>query len=281
MFKLSSELPQFFFIGSSDQEKAANKLNTDVAGINPTVRNRYDTFKLPNTTGDMMAAADRSTKRGISSLKKQTATNVKTAAGDTAKGAQSRGYGGAILEDMIAKARSRTSGQGTNAMQDLLTKRGQMDPQLMQMGNQNAMQLLAGGQGVDLQNMNNLFQKYGLQGNIVGMLKDDTWFDDVLAIGNMASGFFGGGGGGGGEEQMISAAAAASDARLKEKLELVGTSPSGINIYNFNYIKNPGKRYQGVIAQELFGEHSCAVEKDEEGFYKVDYSKIDVEFKEV
>ena len=69
-----------------------------------------------------------------------------------------------------------------------------------------------------------------------------------------------------------------SDRRLKKNIEIIGKSPSGINIYSFEY-KNPkhGKYvYQGVMADEIpskfVGIHSS-------GYNMVDYSYLDVEFK--
>ena len=67
-----------------------------------------------------------------------------------------------------------------------------------------------------------------------------------------------------------------SDARLKENISLVGKSPSWINIYEFNYIGNP-IRYRGVMADEV--GYASSTNKD--GYYMVDYSKVDVEFKKV
>jgi len=66
-----------------------------------------------------------------------------------------------------------------------------------------------------------------------------------------------------------------SDIRLKENIRLVGKSPSGINIYEFEYknkLINKGV-YRGVIAQEL----DKKILKIENGYYKVDYTKIDVD----
>lgn len=76
------------------------------------------------------------------------------------------------------------------------------------------------------------------------------------------------------------AAAAASDENLKENIVSVGKSPSGFNIIEFNYKRQPSRRYRGVSAQELLNKRPDAViEKD--GKLSVDYSKIDVKFKEV
>jgi hypothetical protein len=67
-----------------------------------------------------------------------------------------------------------------------------------------------------------------------------------------------------------------SDRRAKEDINLIGKSPSGLNIYKFKYI-NDNNYYQGVMAQEV--PHASIL--GENGFYKVDYSKVDVEFKKV
>jgi len=65
-----------------------------------------------------------------------------------------------------------------------------------------------------------------------------------------------------------------SDIRLKENIELIGKSPSNINIYKFNY-KDNLTTYQGVIANEV---PWAAIEHDN-GYIMVDYNKVDVEFK--
>ena len=65
-----------------------------------------------------------------------------------------------------------------------------------------------------------------------------------------------------------------SDIRLKDNIELVGKSPSDINIYNFTYLNDP-KVYQGVMAQEV----PWASVKHDSGYLMVDYNKVDVDFK--
>lgn len=67
-------------------------------------------------------------------------------------------------------------------------------------------------------------------------------------------------------------AAAISDRRLKENITKVGISPSGINIYDFNYIGNP-KRFRGVMADEVPWASDQI-----HGIKFVDYSKTDVNF---
>jgi len=73
-----------------------------------------------------------------------------------------------------------------------------------------------------------------------------------------------------------------SDRRLKTDINLIGVSPSGINIYEFRFIADPSRKYQGVIADELLNsQFSDAVYIDADGYYAVDYTKIDVDFKEI
>ena len=67
-----------------------------------------------------------------------------------------------------------------------------------------------------------------------------------------------------------------SDIRLKDDIKLDGKSPSGIKIYNFKY-KGDDKKYQGVMAHQV-PEASFV---GDDGYLKVNYNKLDVEFKEI
>ena len=71
-----------------------------------------------------------------------------------------------------------------------------------------------------------------------------------------------------------------SDVRLKTNIELVGQSPLGLNIYTWNYIdsKYGVGTYRGVMAQEV---PEYARTKDSQGYYMVDYNKIDVEHEKI
>ena len=91
-------------------------------------------------------------------------------------------------------------------------------------------------------------------------------FNDVLSVantvGNLASNFIKPG----------------SDRRLKKDIKLVSISPSGLKIYNFKYkdTKFGVGEFQGVMSDEI---PYNAVVSHEDGFDRVDYSKLDVEFK--
>ena len=71
-----------------------------------------------------------------------------------------------------------------------------------------------------------------------------------------------------------------SDRTLKKNISLIGKSPSGINIYSFEY-KNPkhgNDIYQGVMADEISSKFTV---RHPDGYNMVDYSYLDVEFKAI
>ena len=70
-----------------------------------------------------------------------------------------------------------------------------------------------------------------------------------------------------------------SDIRLKRNINYISTSPSGLNVYEYNYLWS-NKKYRGVMAQELLDKFPKAVSKSF-GFYNVDYDMIDVKFEEI
>lgn len=136
------------------------------------------------------------------------------------------------------------------------------------------------------------FGNVSAQGKIA---RGQNWADTAITVGSQfdvprpsggaaAAGGAGasaaGGAGAGGSAAGL--AALFSDVRLKQNIKLVRPSKSGIPIYEFEYInKDLGKgRYEGVIAQDLLESHPEAV-KEKDGFYSVDYSLIDVDFKEI
>lgn len=69
-----------------------------------------------------------------------------------------------------------------------------------------------------------------------------------------------------------------SDARLKRNIELIGTRDDGLKIYTFNYVWSD-VTWVGVMAQDLLEQpqFAHAVRMDEDGFYSVNYNKINFE----
>ena len=73
---------------------------------------------------------------------------------------------------------------------------------------------------------------------------------------------------------------AASTKKIKDNIVKVGKSKAGHNIYEFNY-KGDSRRYTGVIAEEIQKTVPEAVAALPTGHLGVNYSLIDVDFKEV
>jgi hypothetical protein len=69
-----------------------------------------------------------------------------------------------------------------------------------------------------------------------------------------------------------------SDVRLKRNIELIETRDDGLQIYTFNYIWSD-VTWVGVMAQDLLEQpqFAHAVRMDADGFYSVNYSKINFE----
>ena len=93
------------------------------------------------------------------------------------------------------------------------------------------------------------------------------------------------GGGGSGILGMIVSAGVqgaimASDDRLKYDITRIGTSPSGIPKYTFKYRMDGkhGPKYMGTSAQDLIamGREDAVGQTEKDGFYAVDYSKLDI-----
>ena len=71
-----------------------------------------------------------------------------------------------------------------------------------------------------------------------------------------------------------------SDRRLKENIQKIGESISGLGIYKFNYI-GQAKQYIGAMADEVIKVVPEAVSTMSNGYLGVNYNLIDVTFKEV
>ena len=79
---------------------------------------------------------------------------------------------------------------------------------------------------------------------------------------------------------IAGSAIAASDKTLKENIVKVGQSPSGFNIYEWNYLWSP-ERFRGVIAQEVQKVKPKAVLSNIFGYLMVDYNKLDVNMERI
>ena len=89
-------------------------------------------------------------------------------------------------------------------------------------------------------------------------------------------------------EQMLGTAAGIglgiwkSDRRLKEDIVFVGyDDTTDLNVYEFTYKDIPGRRFVGVIADEVEPKHPHAVMRDEHGVMHVNYGMLNLEMSEV
>lgn len=73
-----------------------------------------------------------------------------------------------------------------------------------------------------------------------------------------------------------------SDRRLKDNIEYVGTDEiTGLNLYEFNYLNDPDRRFIGVMADEVMEYNPDAVIEGDDGYYAVDYDMLGIEMVEV
>ena len=103
--------------------------------------------------------------------------------------------------------------------------------------------------------------QYGMAGSIIS--------GTLGLAGSIAGGAMAGGGGG----------APGSDRKLKKNINKIGESPSGLNIYSFKYkdTKHGEGLFQGVMSDEV--PQKAVGTRD--GYDTVDYSMLDVEFKQI
>ena len=83
----------------------------------------------------------------------------------------------------------------------------------------------------------------------------------------------------GGASSAATAALMGSDRKLKKNINKIGKSPSGLNIYSFEYkdSKHGDGVFQGVMSDEI--PQKAVSTKD--GYDMVNYSMLDVEFKQI
>ena len=78
------------------------------------------------------------------------------------------------------------------------------------------------------------------------------------------------------------ASIASSDIRVKEDVEQVDVSPEGYKVYEFNYKNDTtNTRYRGVMAQDVVNINPMAVHIRDDGYFAVDYAKLDVDMEVV
>ena len=134
-----------------------------------------------------------------------------------------------------------------------------------------AQQIAAGeaaSQTRELQKTQQLFQNAADEQAAAQAKADQATAQKNQAIGDAISGGIG-----------LVGSLAGSDRKLKKNIKLIGKSPSGLNIYAFEYINKlfGDGIYQGVMSDEI--PTNAVVNNGD--YDMVDYSKLDVEFKQI
>ena len=116
----------------------------------------------------------------------------------------------------------------------------------------------------------NQMSAYGASANMIGSQMQMTGAI-IGGVASMAGGALSGG--------LSKGGALGSDRRLKKNINKISKSPSGLNIYSFEYkdSKYGEGLFQGVMSDEVPQE----VVGTRDGYDTVDYSKLDVEFKQI
>jgi hypothetical protein len=68
-----------------------------------------------------------------------------------------------------------------------------------------------------------------------------------------------------------------SDIRLKRDIVELGQLKSGLHLYRYRYVGH-SRRYVGVMAQEVMQFDPDAVIVGDDGFLRVDYQRLGLEF---
>lgn len=73
-----------------------------------------------------------------------------------------------------------------------------------------------------------------------------------------------------------------SDRRLKEDIKLIGQdAATGLNLYEFSYINGDGRRFRGVMADEVAPRFPDAVHYNALGYASVNYEQLGIDMVEV
>ena len=171
-----------FFTGQSDQEKASQSLYSEVANVDPNVKNRFDTYNDPFSYGDVSKNVNEAFGSAKDAIEKDTADQAAKSQAGAAASMASRGItGGSALTDTQSGIAEKLNTSKSSALSRLGSAKASSLGDIMKYFNQLGLAKTQGAQNVDLANMSNLFQKLGLEGGAIGGLSDETWLDDALA----------------------------------------------------------------------------------------------------
>ena len=264
------------------QERAQKKLDEEIAGrqdiINPyenvadlsaQISNPFANLQVATGAAEMQAEqADISLANTLDTLRATGAGSAGATALAQAAARSKQGIAATIQQQEAQNARLRAQGEQAAMGARLGEARRLQEADIL--GRTFQFQAQEAREIADISRQAGMVQQYGQQR-----------FD---ALGQMGAstgavlGAFAGGIGGGLGQKIGSGKGKKSDRRLKKDIKFLRLSPSGLKIYSFKY-KNQDGIYEGVMSDEI---PNYAVVKNFRGIYDgVDYSKIDVEFKQI
>ena len=188
----------------TQQSKAASQLygdernfGTQLQGMNPQVTNRFNGYQDPFSYGNEESAINQMYNQEQGDINRTAASDTANSNRGTASRLASQGItGGSVLNSAVNEGANNVSKNKYNALSNLKSTRLGLEPGLMENANNRQFAQTGAAQNVDFQNMNNLFQKYGMiagnygqQGNAINNLQKTNWFDDVLGVANTAAKF--------------------------------------------------------------------------------------------
>lgn len=249
---------------------------TDLSGM---VSNPFANLQVATTAAEMQAEqADISLANTLDLLR----ATGSGAGGATALAQASlrgkQGIAATIEQQELQNARLRAQGEQFAQQQRIKEKQRVEEADIL--GKSFMFQTQEGREVADISREAGMIQQYGQQrADALGAMGSNT---AMVAGAAITAGAFGGGGSGAGTGAGGGSSSGGgsfpSDRRLKDNIKFLKLSPSGLKIYSFKY-KNKEGIYQGVMSDEV---PAHATIKNLFGIYDgVDYSKIDVEFKQI
>ncbi len=178
--------------GSSEQEKAYKKNYNYISSINPNVRNRFDVYAHAYSAPQMesnLRELFSNYRNIINSRADQQTSDAQQAA---VQSLASRGItGGSIITDSLSDIANKVNNARLDSLASLSQNEAASKNDLMRYINELNLRTTQAAQDVDFKNIANLFAKYGLLNQATGGLNDDTWLDDILAVGNTFAKIYG------------------------------------------------------------------------------------------
>jgi len=174
-------------MGESERDKAVKRTYEEIGNINPTVQNLFAGYRSPYSAEDIMSFIDSYTNKAIGDITKRTETGVNRARKDVGRRLLGSGItGGALFEDALATAENRVRIPASEQIEDITTHSIGLKPGILERENVRDFQRTGMSQNVLFRNLENVFRKYGMRGNIANLLDDDTFGSDLLAVLNTA-----------------------------------------------------------------------------------------------